>query len=243
MKHLAFTMICAVAANLSAQVKIDQSENEEWYSGEVHRTNGDVLTGMVNYNFFNDILRVKDGNGKEKVVMALHVARFSVYKDDQEISFITLPFDRLSNGRKIATIFRVVHQGAKYSILSKHVLQVSASTQLAYKNHEVVVSDKSFVMLEQVYETIYLADNMGKIVACLHRKMTKDDIDMDFDLYSEVQGSDVPGRTVLKDYQLVDKKSFENFFGRRYKEFERYAKENDLDFQTIRGLKLSLVFE
>lgn len=116
-----------VFSDLHSQNKNFNTENTLWSKGQIYTAKGSI-SGELNYNFVNDILRLKRKDGTIKSIIANSIQGFILKDSLEDKRFISTPFDIEGRGRKKKVFFQVIHVDGQYAVLSKHFATYSKST-------------------------------------------------------------------------------------------------------------------
>lgn len=229
---------------LFGQFQNFNTENSEWYVGEVQLLDGRTIKGSLNYNFVSDILRIKDDD-LIKVLSAENVLMFRLKRKNQNSVFYVLPYD-WGQGRSVPTFFEVIHQADGIAILSKHSMEFVHKDffdNQAYKDYS---KDDRIIDLaekkEKIYETIYLADTQGNILPYLTKRKT---VTRNVELFSfHEEGIKYDSSSLrrsntdidVEKYKYLDKDALEKTFLYNFTDLKKHIKKNKLDTRRIEDL-------
>ena len=167
-----FTLVLTLISLASnAQFKNFNTEEQNWYQGEIHLNSGEIIKSYVNYNFVMDVVRHKNEKGIEA-----HNSRkvsFFTYYDPHSKStrkFYTLPFRADEFGRKVPFFFEALFESQNLAILSRLSLNENNQGVSDLANFYLIQTTGRSIKfrefrLEFVRENIFLADKKRKYSA------------------------------------------------------------------------------
>lgn len=231
-----------------AQFNHYNTEKEIWNQGEVYLNSGEVLVGLVNYNFVTDQVRV-DQNGDIQTFLPQRVSSFIL--DDtlgNLAQYVSLPFDLKNTGKKVPSFFLMVYRNSEYAVLSKYVITYAGGD---FGGATAGIGNASFKspldqVTEYVSQQIFLADKSARIEVCLDKS-----ISTFMSVFWDSKAEEYSGNTLAKSvryrevekFNIPDKEAFQSFFREDYPTFSRYVKDQDLDLHYIADLITALDFK
>lgn len=215
-------LIC-ISATLSAQRELPiLSENlEEWNDGSIILNNGTELIGKVRFNAFEGILSFQ--NGKDSRSLRANSVQTFEYHDPRTNSkrtYFTIPQEDDVNGLVRPMFFEVIRQFENFAVLAK-ITPIAAqeitnrSPSMDPNFDQSPLYTNKFIKLEYK-EEFYVLSESGDLeeFAEMKRIMTKGQL---FD--KNAKHTKITDRHVLKQH-----------FAPHYEAMEKYAKENDLEW-------------
>ncbi len=243
-KTLSALLFVFSTIQLFGQFQNYNTENSEWYEGEVQLLEGGIVKGDFNYNFVSDVLRIKQGE-KIKVISPEKILMFQLKGENQKKIFYVLPYD-WGQGRNVPTFFEVVHQTDEMAILSKHSMEFIHKDFFDNQVYKDYSKDDRVIDLaekrEKIYETIYLADSQGNILPYLTKKKTVTRNVELFGFYEE--GVDYDNSSLnrsnteiqVEKYKYLDKDALEKTFQHNFNILKKYIKRQKLDTRRVKDL-------
>lgn len=137
-------------------IKNFEIEQELWYEGQVTLENGKVLTGELNYNFINDLLRLRNDD-KIQSFTSEQALSFQYTNEGALSVYYSLPFKNEMTNRAKFVFYKVLYQAKDVALLSRHDLIVKQGQAIG--NDPIDINGRQTIYqyeYEDVERTIYL---------------------------------------------------------------------------------------
>ncbi|UII23216.1 hypothetical protein [Fulvivirga ligni] len=131
-------------------IKNFEIEQELWYEGQVTLENGKVLTGELNYNFINDLLRLRNDD-KIRSFTSEQALSFQYTNEGALSVYYSLPFKNEMTNRAKFVFYKVLYQAKDVALLCRHDMIVKQDQDVGYDNQTIYQYE-----YEDVERTIYL---------------------------------------------------------------------------------------
>lgn len=204
--------VIALALLLLSQNLLAQRE-AEWFNGRITLDDDKVIEGEVQYNFVDDIVKIKGSEG-ERLLTAIKVKTFTILVDSAELMYYSLP-NNLTGPNMV--FYKVVFENSIGAILFRHLSEVNEYNTAFGFNVQGAAGFVPFVHRNTKVNRVVSIANKNGIFPILEKKV-QNTIGYDY-----IKSKSNFGRSVKNEAES--------------KEVSKYKKYFDLNIDRIFGSK------
>lgn len=242
MKNFIYTIKALIILLAGQSLTFAQSENsnddKDWHRGTIVLANGQKVNGMLNYNFFTDIVSNKT-DGYIAQYSAKDAAYFEIQDDSTSNSkkYYSLTAESEKDRMTKKRFFEVLYKAGSVAILRRNEFYFDEHGTTNFSSTPGLTTYGT-VTTEEVKELIYLA-NSKYILEYASKTKGKDEAVNDNSLFMNIEDLKKIAETADKKmskrlrYKVTNESALKTMSMPQYDIISEYIKAQDLDVDTI----------